>query len=450
LDDDFASSAVLAARCKYAPGALDAKSTDTIAAVLLYVASARGDVTDSGFGAIGVILASVSQFEGRAAHEIVAAAKACLVAGEPALLARLRELPAFRDKTYALACEVAFANGFDAASERALVTLQRGDIPKSPQLVAMARVAFAAKYATAPAADAPGTAGDPLERVAFRALEDAKSLVTRGQVHFATLVAERRGEAIVRQAKTRYLPHSTDELKALLATELAGVERYAIAYPGVSFSLGGTVVVLEAADSSGPAGRRYEARYVASGGKEPSVGAIVPSGDCESLLFEPKCSDAVDFVVDEVRPAGGRTRATYACRLGDACFDLEVDAEQRIPGTMTTHGEGAIRFASAKDVVAILTRLSSGRCPPESPTRTAAGATVLLLSTNARRLESGFASQGGSWITSKWTIEDETGSVEVYVNLQPAMKRGHLAPREGGLLPVVDILERTLCGHVPV
>jgi hypothetical protein len=244
----------------------------------------------------------------------------------------------------------------------------------------------------------------------------------------------------VRSASVGFLPQSTDELKGVLATELADAERYAIAYPALSFTLGGTVIAVEAGEPASPVGRRFEQKYAVEGGPRV-IGEPVAVGDSESLLFDARPEGTVAFSVESERRVPGEP-TVYACRLGGARFELHVNADKRVVGTTLVHGDGAIRFASPADAAQVLGALTGGGAP--AATRAEARATVVVLASNARRAGSGFTSPGGSWTATKWTFEDDAGAAEVYVNLQPAMKRGEIAPRERGLGPVAEVLTRAL------
>jgi len=109
-----------------------------------------------------------------------------------------------------------------------------------------------------------------------------------------------------------------------------------------------------------------------------------------------------------------------------------------VPGLSARVCEARLVAGSA-GAARLLAQEIASRAKAAAPDATQAAfvkATSVVLSTSAARDASGFSSRGGSWICSKWTFDGG----EVYVNLQPDMRRGELRPKEHGFSPLLAAL----------
>jgi len=459
VPEELAAAALFTARCKYVAGAVDDAMAETMVEGMLFVAGADGTVSEAETLAVVLTLATVPQFAGRDAAALLSAARRRLAEGKEATLARLSAFQKFRDKTVAMVSEVAFAGGLNDATEAALQAVERS-MKVTEKLPANARETWAAKYAAGDARPAAATAAanapaaDALVSLAAAAIAEGNKRVLDGNYYFALLVTEMKGDRVVRAAKEPYLPGSVQELKALLATELRHVERYAIAYPALSFTLGGSVVAADAAGREKPHGVHAEQRYTPKTEAGPAAVLDAPAvtGTCESLIWEPPAGDAIAFEISRTherqkpldaapwRETGG-SWTFYECRLGEARFELaqsEGAGVTGVPGLSARVCEARLVAGSA-GAARLLAQEIASRAKAAAPDATQAAfvkATSVVLSTSAARDASGFSSRGGSWICSKWTFDGG----EVYVNLQPDMRRGELRPKEHGFSPLLAAL----------
>ncbi|MHB8879029.1 MAG: tellurite resistance TerB family protein [Myxococcaceae bacterium] len=152
LDEDFAAAALFPLRCKYVEGDIDDQTALTIAAAMLAVAAADGEVSPAELTAVVQVLKLISQFESRDAKPLLESGGR-MVADLNGLTARLRALERFRDKTYVLASEVAHAGGFGPKAQQVLSAIEKS-MKLSEGLPAKASVLFGARYGSAPRPDA--------------------------------------------------------------------------------------------------------------------------------------------------------------------------------------------------------------------------------------------------------------------------------------------------------
>ena len=446
LDEDFGAAAIAAARRKYVAGDVDASIVQTMVDAMLFVAAVDGNVSEAESLVLSLTLNTVPQFETHDAMALLRTAHGRLHEGVPALLARLKSFGKFKEKTYALVAEVAAAGTPNEATQQALLVLEH-TLGTKGELVEQIRIAFAAKYASGPAAPAARSAtpapridaDSALLELAAEAVKEGQKQVLADVYYFAALVTERKGTRTTRIAKNGFLPHSVDELKELLATELADAERYAITYPGLSFRLGGSVIVGEAGDRTRPRGVRLEQRYEQ---KTPSsasrlLGEPSPSPFCESFLYDvPPAADRIAFRIESTRTDDGWT--VHGCSLDGAAFELRQRTVSELkdrPGVpRMTLAEG--RLVANGAWLETFARRAGASAPGGKAVD--GTASVVVLNERALREADGFLANCGTWIASKWTFD----GTEVYVNLQPSMKRGELRAKESGLAPVVAALAK--------
>ena len=135
---------------------------------------------------------------------------------------------------------------------------------------------------------------------------------------------------------------------------------------------------------------------------------------CESLLYEPPAEGALRFTIAPVQKGSW---VTYACSAADHSFELSMKLAQRsAQGVQLADGRLKFSATAAQALLGLDAEIDTN-------------ATVVVLSMNALREESGFASRGGSWQCSKWTVSGH----EFSVNLQPDFLRGELKPKESSL-----------------
>ncbi len=85
-------------------------------------------------------------------------------------------------------------------------------------------------------------------------------------------------------ASVGFLPHLARELEAKLA-ETPDVKRYAIVTPGLSFTLGGAVISVDAAGTDAPQGEHWELPYQSATPQGPAAfGTLTPQGTGQSLV----------------------------------------------------------------------------------------------------------------------------------------------------------------------
>ena len=472
IPEAFAAAALFTARCKYVGGMVEDFIADTMVDAMLFVAAIDGEVSETELLTISLILATVPQFAGRNLAALLAGAAQRLKDGQTIFVHRLGLLPKFRDKTFTLACEVALAGGVTEATGRALAVLEQA-LPLTDHLANDVRGTFAAKYAAGlPQAstdpqDAPAPAARPagarppdvdLALVSLSAvgLREGAKRVAEGSFYFALLVTEKQGVIDVCSSKQPFLPHSVNELKAALASAGA-VDRYALVYPGLSIALG-TVIVVDSADRSKPQGVRTEQRYDASESPARLLGEPQVAGTSESLLFEPSHEGAAAFSIEAVHEGQraleqapwrepGAEWTFFECRFGEARFELSLLAAGASVAAGIWLGEGRLHVGSPEAFRAFIEAIAAhagARAPAIAPPDAAHAlrASVIILSTNAIRTDSGFLAHGGSWTVSKWTFAAAEESAEIYVNLQPTMKRGELRPKESTFDSALSVLAR--------
>ncbi len=439
-DEDVATGALSAARTKYIAGDLPAEHRDTILDAAVAVAIADGEAREDWMAPLATLLATVPQLEDLDLAPAVAAARQRLSRGEPALVTRLRALPKFRDKTFSIAADLAYAIGLPSGAERVLGLIE-SSVALSPDLPLRARRAFAAKHARLGGGVANG--GGTLEGLAplvEPALRAGEEQLRAGNAAFAVLVVERAKERTIREASNRFLPRSKEELMGLLATQLADADRYAIVVPGLSLdsALSGTVLSVESGDRASPDARVTHLAYRGIGPSVELLGPPSVAGEVESLLFRPAPSGSLQFVIEDFREEANARSAS--CRLGTIAFRLGLTITGEVPGVSGVSfkvGVGTVDFDSREAAASFVQGLGAERPVPRTLTATAS---VVVLTERGRRAGEGFRVGGGHWLLTKWTFQSDRDAVEVYVNLRPLMRHGELAPKSARLSEVGAML----------
>ena len=135
-------------------------------------------------------------------------------------------------------------------------------------------------------------------------------------------------------------------------------------------------------------------------------------------IFLKPAEGAVRFRITEVKRGEW---VDYACIAGEVAFELALKmAPRSAQGMQLAEGRLVISAEAAAQLF--------GGSPPIDVT-----ASAVVLSSRALRDANGFASEGGTWLCSKWTVAGN----EFYVNLQPDFLRGELKPKESTLAEVL-------------